>query len=136
MAVNQMFPSWSATNPCAPESGVLSGNSLMVPVFGSRRPSLFAICPVYQREPSGASAGSCGREFAVGRSNSLIDTFAGLVAAKVSVTATTISVISLRHLMIPSESVDAGQLSSFPSAVYVDNCSLLVRRDARVGLTG
>src|SRR5262249_46961208 len=135
MVVNQMFPSRSATNPCAPESGVLSGNSLMVPVFGSRRPSLFAICPVYQREPSGASAGSCGREFAVGRSNSLIDTFAGL-AANVTVTATAISAINLRRLMISSEGVDAGQLSSFASAVYVDNCSLLVRRDARVGLTG
>src|SRR5215813_9137504 len=117
MAVNQIFPSWSATNPCAPESGVLSGNSLMVPVFGSRRPSLFAICPVYQSEPSGASAGSCGREFAVGRSNSLIDTFAGLAAANVSVTATAISAISLQRVMIPSESVDASQLGSFASVI-------------------
>jgi hypothetical protein len=42
------------------------------PVFGSSRPSLFAACPVYQSEPSGASAGPCGRDLGVGTSYSLI----------------------------------------------------------------
>src|SRR5437660_7936047 len=70
-----MLPSLSATNPCGPELGVFSGYSLNSPVFGSNRPSLFAPCPVYQSEPSGASAGSCGRDFGVGTSYSLISTF-------------------------------------------------------------
>src|SRR5215472_15839601 len=74
IAVNHMFPSLSATNPCGPELGVFSGYSLNSPVFGSRRPSLFAPCPVYQSDPSGASAGSCGRDFGVGTSYSLICT--------------------------------------------------------------
>jgi hypothetical protein len=59
-AVNQMFPSLSATSPCGPELGVFSGNSLNVPVLGSSRPSLFAIWPVHQSAPSRATAGSCG----------------------------------------------------------------------------
>src|SRR5882724_10064337 len=76
MAVNQMLPSRSATNPCAPEPGVLSGYSLILPVFGSNRPSLFDFCPVYQSDPSGATAGSWGRESGVGSSYSLMTTFA------------------------------------------------------------
>src|ERR1700758_1581341 len=74
IAVNQIFPSWSATNPCGPESAVFNGNSLNCPVFGSKRPSLLAIWPVYQRAPSGAAAGSWGREWGVGTSHSLIVT--------------------------------------------------------------
>src|SRR2546430_17470912 len=74
IAVNQILPWGSATNPWGPEPGVLSGNSLNFPVAGSSRPSLFAICPVYQSEPSGATAGSWGRESGVGTSNSLIVT--------------------------------------------------------------
>src|ERR1700745_4462814 len=83
-AVNQMFPCESATRPCGPESAVSSGNSLICPVLGSSLPSLFAICPVYQREPSGATAGASGREFGVGRSNSLMEIFgAGALRLKV-----------------------------------------------------
>ena len=52
--------------------GRLQWNSLNTPVFGSSRPSLLAPCPVYQSEPSGASAGSCGRDLAVGTSYSFI----------------------------------------------------------------
>src|SRR5271166_2599713 len=74
MAVNQMLPSLSATSPCGPELGVFKEYSLNSPVLGSSRPSLFASCPVYQSEPSGASAGSCGRDFGVGTSNSRICT--------------------------------------------------------------
>src|SRR5271157_2017050 len=70
-----MLPSLSATSPCGPEFGVFKGYSLNSPVFGSSRPSLFAPCPVYQSEPSGASAGSCGRDFSVGTSYSWILTF-------------------------------------------------------------
>lgn len=73
---------------CAARRRPLRGNSLIWPVFGSSRPKLFAICPVYQREPSGASAGSCGRELGVGRSNSLMETLAVLAASK-SAPATT-----------------------------------------------
>src|SRR4029077_7665690 len=65
----------SATRPCGPELGVFSGYSLNSPVFGSSRPSLFTPWPVYQSEPSGASAGSCGRDRGVGTSYSLICTF-------------------------------------------------------------
>src|SRR5205807_3656589 len=90
MAVNQMFPSLSATSPCGPESGVLSGYSLKCPVVGSSRPNLLALCPVYQSDPSGATAGSCGREFGVGTSHSLIDTLAP-VAARVAVRAIAIT---------------------------------------------
>src|SRR5215471_21458217 len=72
-----MLPFLSATSPCGPDSGVFSGYSLNSPVFGSRRPSLLAICPVYQREPSGARAGSCGRELGVGTSHSLMETLGG-----------------------------------------------------------
>jgi hypothetical protein len=44
--------------------------------FSSLRiePNLFAACPVYHSEPSGASAGSCGRDFGVGTSYSRICT--------------------------------------------------------------
>src|SRR5262249_13876551 len=72
-----MLPSRSATSPCGPESGVFNGYSLNWPVFGSSRTSLLAICPVYQREPSGARAGSWGRDFGVGTSHSLMVTFGG-----------------------------------------------------------
>src|ERR1022692_283252 len=70
-----MLPSLSATSPCGPELGVFKEYSLNSPVFGSSRPSLFAPCPVYQSEPSGASAGSGGRDFGVGTSYSWIWTF-------------------------------------------------------------
>src|SRR5437879_12420927 len=80
-----MFPSRSATSPCGPDPGVLRGNSLICPVFGSKRPSLFAIWPVYHSDPSGATAGSCGLELGVGTSHSLMETL-GFPAA---ITATT-----------------------------------------------
>src|SRR5438876_2694114 len=70
-----MLPSLSATKPWGPESRVFSGYSLNSPVFGSSRPSLFVAWPVYQSEPSGAKAGSCGRDRGVGTSYSLICTF-------------------------------------------------------------
>jgi hypothetical protein len=47
------------------------------PVFGSSRPSTFAICPVYQSDPSDAASGSCGREPGVGTGHDLIEIFAG-----------------------------------------------------------
>src|SRR5579864_8917700 len=75
IAVNQMLPSLSATRPCGPDPAVFNGYSLKAPVLGSRRPSLLAPWPVYHSEPSGASAGSCGRDFGVGTSYSLICTF-------------------------------------------------------------
>src|SRR5215470_13846751 len=83
-----MLPSLSATSPWGPELGVFSGYSLKVPVLGSSRPNLFAPCPVYQSAPSGASAGSCGRDFAVGTSYSLIDTFKVATAAFAAIAAT------------------------------------------------
>src|SRR5580658_454939 len=85
-----MLPSLSATSPCGPELGVFKEYSLNSAVFGSRRPNLFAPCPVYQSEPSGASAGSCGRDFGVGTSYSWIRTFS--VAAVVAPTSVTTSV--------------------------------------------
>src|SRR5438552_14787025 len=81
MAVNQMLPCSSATSPCGPELGVLSGYSLNLPVLGSRRPSLLAACSVVHRAPSGATAGSCGRALAVGTSNSPMGDFNGATAA-------------------------------------------------------
>src|SRR5947208_7698762 len=85
IAVNQMLPCESATKPCGPDPAVLSGNSLNFCVAGSSLPNLLAACPVYQSDPSGATAGSCGRELGVGTSNSLIDTF--IEAATRTVTA-------------------------------------------------
>src|SRR5580704_6027483 len=73
-AVNQMFLSWSGTKPCGPDPGVFKRYSLNCCVLGSNRPSTLAICPVYQTEPSGANAGSCGLEPAVGTCHSLIAT--------------------------------------------------------------
>src|SRR5439155_13974386 len=73
-AVNQILPSLSAARPCGPESGVFNEYSLISPDFGSKRPSLFANCPVYHSAPSEATAGSCGREFGVGTSYSRITT--------------------------------------------------------------
>src|ERR1019366_6315348 len=70
-----MFPSLSATRPCGPDFGVFKGYSLNSPVLGSSRPNLFTPCPVYQSEPSGATAGSCGLDFGVGTSYSWIRTF-------------------------------------------------------------
>src|SRR2546425_6602089 len=81
-AVNQMLPSLSAASPCGPEPGVFNGYSLISPVFGSSRPSLFASCPVYHNALSGATAGSCGREFGVGTSYSLMVTLASLVTGR------------------------------------------------------
>src|SRR5437762_1867908 len=69
-----MLPSRSAISPCGPESAVGSGYSRIRPLFGSSLPSLFAFCSVNQREPSGATAGSCGRASGVGRSNSRMET--------------------------------------------------------------
>src|SRR5215469_8667456 len=90
IAVNQILPCGSATRPCGPELGVVSGNSLNFPVAGSSLPSLFAACPVYQSDPSGATAGSWGRDLGVGTSNSLIETCAeaatSIVAARQTAT--------------------------------------------------
>src|SRR5512141_591036 len=69
-----MLPVLSAARPCGPESGVLTENSRIAPVFGSRRPSLFASWPVYQSAPSGAASGSWGRDSGVGTSPSRITT--------------------------------------------------------------
>src|SRR5579864_1987739 len=99
MAVNQMLPSLSATRPCGPDLGVLSGYSLNSPVFGSRRPSLLAAMPVYQREPSGARAGSCGRECGVGTSYSLIWTVRVCTAANAVNTTVRTRTQSLRMAM-------------------------------------
>src|SRR5579864_8316206 len=76
-----MLPSLSATRPCGPVLGVFRGYSLNSPVFGSSLPSLLAAWPVYQSEPSGASAGSCGRDLGVGTSYSLIVTLSVPTAA-------------------------------------------------------
>src|SRR5271167_3190935 len=73
-AVNQIFPSLSGTSPYGPDDGVFKGYSLNCCVLGSNRPSTFAICPVYHTEPSGANAGSWGRDPAVGTCHSLIET--------------------------------------------------------------
>src|SRR5438309_12082093 len=99
-----MLPSLSATSPCGPELGVFKGYSLNSPVFGSSRPSLFAPWPVYQSEPSGASAGSCGRDRAVGTSYSLICTFRVPTAANPTTVEANTNEYSLRrnmgHLLI------------------------------------
>src|SRR5215472_190051 len=99
IAVNQIFPSLSATSPCGPDLGVFKGYSLNSPVFGSRRPSLFAPCPVYQSEPSGASAGSCGRDFGVGTSYSLICTLKVVTAADAATTAANVRDASLKDMV-------------------------------------
>ncbi len=75
--VNQMLPLLSSTSPCGAVSGVLSGNSLTWPVFGSTRPSRLVICPVYQMAPSRVASGSCGREPGIGTCHSLMSTRAG-----------------------------------------------------------
>src|SRR5947207_6589872 len=77
-----MLPSLSAARPCGPDAAVFSGYSLISPDFGSKRPSLFANCPVYHNAPSGATAGSCGREFGVGTSYSRIVTLASFVSGR------------------------------------------------------
>ena len=74
LPVYQMFPSLSGCRPCGPELGVGSGNSLNCSVFGSKRPTTFARWPVYQTEPSGATAGSCGYGGVLGVSHSSIFT--------------------------------------------------------------
>src|SRR5260221_7990245 len=58
--VYQTLPSLSTCRPCGPELGVGSGNSLNCSVAGSNRPMVLARCAVYQIDPSGATAGSCG----------------------------------------------------------------------------
>src|ERR1700689_346270 len=93
MAVNQMLPSLSETSPCGPELGVFKGYSLNSPVVGSSRPSLFAAWPVYQSDPSGASAGSCGRDFGVGTSYSWICTFSTPRLAELA----SVAVIAKKH---------------------------------------
>src|SRR5919204_424571 len=77
LPVYQMLPSLSASRPCGPECGVLSGYSLKAPVLGSSRPSTLAIWPVYQSDPSAVASGSCGREPGVGTGHSFIETFTG-----------------------------------------------------------
>src|SRR5579862_6159506 len=92
-----MLPCVSATNPCGPELGVFSVNSLNTPVFGSSRPSLLAPCPVYQSEPSGPRAGSCGRDLAVGTSYSFIFTARTATEAEPARVVARISQQSLRR---------------------------------------
>src|SRR5580692_684135 len=94
-----MLPSLSATKPCGPDRGVFRGYSLNSPVLGSSRPSLIAPCPVYQSEPSGASAGSCGRDFGVGTSYSLICTLSVFTAANAAIAATSVNNHNLRRDM-------------------------------------
>src|SRR6516225_4827118 len=94
-----MLPSLSATKPCGPEPGAFSGYSLNCPVWGSSRPSLFAPCAVYQSEPSGATAGSCGRDFGVGSSYSLIGTLRVPTAANAAIVATSVKMLNLRQHM-------------------------------------
>src|SRR3972149_2560506 len=67
-----MLPALSATRPCGPDWGVLSGYSFIAPVLGSSRPSTLDHCPVHQIEPSAAARGSCGREASEGATHSLI----------------------------------------------------------------
>ncbi len=55
--------------------------SLNAPVSGSSRPSVFAICPVYQSEPSAAASGSYGCEPFVGTGHSIKDTLTCASAA-------------------------------------------------------
>src|SRR6266536_2684985 len=101
MAANQMFPCLSATRPCGPESGVLSGYSRNCPVFGSSRPSLLAICSVTQSAPSGLTAGSCGRALGVGTSYSLMDTFsAPIEASSIAVTSSVSETVRLRRPIV------------------------------------
>src|SRR2546425_626844 len=110
MAANQMFPCLSATRPCGPESGVLSGYSRNCPVFGSSRPSLLAICSVTQSAPSGLTAGSCGRALGVGTSYSLMDTFsAPIEASSVAVTSSVSETVRLRRpIVFSSLEIDRG----------------------------
>src|ERR1700680_4243556 len=75
-----MFPFASATNPCGPESSIFSAYSLNVPLAGSNRPSLFCNCSVNHKDPSGATAGSCGCAPLVGTSHSLIVTLSSATA--------------------------------------------------------
>ena len=49
----------------------------MLPVFGSIRPSILVIWPVYQSDPSLAASGSCGRDPGVSTCHALIETLAG-----------------------------------------------------------
>ena len=55
----------------------MSEYSLILPVFGSTRPSTLFIWPVYQSAPSLVANGSCGRDPGVGTSHSFIETLAG-----------------------------------------------------------
>src|SRR5579864_3975874 len=117
-----MFPSLSATSPCGPEFGVFSGYSLNSPVFGSRRPSLFAACPVYQSEPSGASAGSCGRDFGVGTSYSLIWTFSVPTAGEAPIVAASANQHSLPRCIVVPLSLESRSVESWPfEARFVSN---------------
>src|SRR2546422_9225947 len=49
----------------------------MLPVFGSTRPSILVIWPVYQSDPSLVASGSCGRDPGVDTCHALIETLAG-----------------------------------------------------------
>src|SRR6516165_6047569 len=72
----QMLPSLSSIRPCGP-AGLGNVYSRSSPLWGSRRPSLFANCPDHQIEPSGIASGSWGREPGVGVSHARNSTFAG-----------------------------------------------------------
>src|SRR5690348_16183982 len=76
-----MLPPLSATSPWGPTPygsqrevfvAGLSGYDLNTPVAGSNRPSVLSACPVYQTDPSGATAGSCGRDPGVGSAHSVM----------------------------------------------------------------
>src|SRR5215475_11739223 len=132
MAVNQILPCWSATSPCGPDSGVFSGYSLNSPVFGSRRPSLLAICPVYQSEPSGATAGSCGRALGVGTSHSLMETLAGDAATHTAATAsTTAHRNALRDFIVGSlmRPTRSGASRERGAQVPIARCNTLILQD-------
>jgi hypothetical protein len=54
--------------------GVFVRYSLKALVFGSRRPKVLAIWPVYQMAPSAAASGSCGNDRGVGTVHSSNET--------------------------------------------------------------
>src|SRR6185503_8499236 len=66
LPVYQILPLGSSSSPCGPEFGVGSEYSLKRPVVGSRWPTAFDNCAVYQADPSRAAAGSCGNGRALG----------------------------------------------------------------------
>ena len=76
--VYQMLPSRSSCRPCGPECAVLSGNSLISPVFGStpaEHIGQLARCTRASRRLR--ANGSCGRDPGVGACHSLNEISAG-----------------------------------------------------------